>query len=184
MKKIELEIVNLFPYQLYFHLILKEKYGTRRLPILIGGFEGRVISWTIEGIQMDRPLTHDLMVSILDAFDIVVKEAVITKIENSIFYAELVLEKGGAIIKVDSRASDAIAIALKTNAPIYAYEEVMKQAAIEITVIEKEHKKEKSLEDIPLNELEEMLQKAIEEENYEYASLIRDEIRRRKNMNS
>ncbi len=197
MEKVEVEISFIVQTRQNYHIILKEKHGKKRLPILIGGFEGRVIIWTLENIELSRPLTHDLMLNALDLYGIDIIEAVITKVENNIFFAELILEKDGEIKKLDSRASDAIALALKKNIPIFINKKILDELGFDLSEMEtkkfvpkiqkeetEKHEtseKQNFLAKKSVKELKMMLQKAIDEENYEFASVIRDELKRREN---
>ncbi len=178
-------------YALFLGVLGEEK----RLPIIIGGFEAQAIAIFLEKMKPQRPLTHDLFKNFADSFDINLKEVVINKFEEGIFYSKLVCEREGEIKEIDSRTSDAVALALRFGCPIYANADIIEEAGIVIEESESEPGEEETAdqpaeetdaahsygyEDFLLDELEEMLQKAIEEENYEEASRIRDEIKRRK----
>ena len=193
MEKIRLEIIGMSYSQSQtgaYALILGEKNGKRRLPIIIGGFEAQAIAIELEKIKTPRPLTHDLFKFFADAFSIEVKEIVINKFHEGVFYAQLLCSDGTKLEEVDSRTSDAIALALRFNCPIYTYEDIMKAASI---MVEEDAEAPAGLspesQPAPLNkqeysgqsltELKEMLQSAIENEEYEKASQIRDELNRR-----
>ncbi len=176
-------------YALFLGVIGEDK----RLPIIIGGFEAQAIAIFLEKMKPQRPLTHDLFKNFADSFDIHLIEVVINKFEEGIFYSKLVCEKDGEIREIDSRTSDAVALALRFGCPIYANEAIVDEAGIVIEESESEPEEEQTVaetieqeatsygyEDYLLEELEDLLQKAIEEENYEEASRIRDEIKRRK----
>ena len=175
-------------YALFLGVVGEDK----RLPIIIGGFEAQAIAIFLEKMKPQRPLTHDLFKNFANSFDIHLKEVVINKFEEGIFYSKLVCEKEGEIKEIDSRTSDAVALALRFGCPIYADEAIVDEAGIVIEESESEPEEESepiheepaasgyAYEDYLLEELEELLQKAIEEENYEEASRIRDEIKRRK----
>ncbi len=176
-------------YALFLGVVGQDK----RLPIIIGGFEAQAIAIFLEKMKPQRPLTHDLFKNFADTFAIRLKEVVINKFEEGIFYSKLVCEKDGEIKEIDSRTSDAVALALRFGCPIYADEAIVDEAGIVIEESESEPEDEpqppvqhetapvsSAYEDYLLEELEELLQKAIEEENYEEASRIRDEIKRRK----
>ncbi len=176
-------------YALFLGVVGEDK----RLPIIIGGFEAQAIAIFLEKMKPQRPLTHDLFKNFADTFDIQLKEVVINKFEEGIFYSKLVCEKDGEVKEIDSRTSDAVALALRFGCPIYADEAIVDEAGIVIEESESEPEDEpqaaaqqasgpehSAFEDYLLEELEELLQKAIEEENYEEASRIRDEIKRRK----
>ncbi len=200
MEKIKLEILGLSSSQSQsgsFALVLGEKPGKRRLPIIIGMFEAQAIAIEIEKIIPNRPMTHDLFKSFAGSFNFTIKEIIISDLKEGVFFAKIVCENESNSIEIDSRPSDAIAIGLRFNAPIYTYENILAEAGIELTDeleeesdIEKEleqikPKKEKSshstekLKDLPMDKLKEMLDKALEAEDYEKAAKIRDEINRR-----
>ena len=195
MKKVEMYVAGMSysqsqsgAYALFLGVIGEDK----RLPIIIGGFEAQAIAIFLEKMKPQRPLTHDLFKNFADSFDIHLIEVVINKFEEGIFYSKLVCEKDGEIREIDSRTSDAVALALRFGCPIYADEAIVDEAGIVIEESESEPEEETppvaeehetsayAYEDYLLEELEELLQKAIEEENYEEASRIRDEIKRRK----
>jgi len=198
--KIKLEILGLSSSQSQsgsFALVLGEKPGKRRLPIIIGMFEAQAIAIEIEKIIPNRPMTHDLFKSFASSFDFVIKEIIISDLKEGVFFAKLVCENDKKTIEIDSRPSDAIAIGLRFNAPIYTYENILSEAGIELSDEEEEEpdiqkeleqlkpKKEKpsssseKLKDIKMEKLNEMLNKAIEQEDYEAAAKIRDEINKR-----
>ncbi len=177
-------------YALFLGVVGEDK----RLPIIIGGFEAQAIAIFLEKMKPQRPLTHDLFKNFATGFGIHLKEVVINKFEEGIFYSKLVCEKDGKKVEIDSRTSDAVALALRFDCPIYAAAEIIDEAGIVIeesdTEPETEGKTEEkpeettpsghTYEDYLLEELEGMLRKAIEEENYEEASRIRDEVKKRK----
>lgn len=190
MKKIPLNILGLSYSKNQagaYALVLAEENGKHRIPIIIGNTEAQSIAMQLEGLKPQRPLTHDLFQTFGTAFGITVKEVIITKLESGIFYSEMVCQTEHTTIKIDSRTSDAIAIALRFKAPIYTTQEVIEQAGIvfdftdnppektEQPAVDKEQFKYYSLE-----QLEHEMQKAINEEHYEKASYLRDEIKRRK----
>ncbi len=200
MDKIRLEILGLSSSQSQsgsFALVLGEKPGKRRLPIIIGMFEAQAIAIEIEKIIPNRPMTHDLFKSFAGSFNFNIKEIIISDLKEGVFFAKIVCENEANSIEIDSRPSDAIAIGLRFNAPIYTYESILAEAGIELTDeleeepdIEKEleqikPKKKKSststekLKDLSMDKLKEMLDKALEAEDYEKAAKIRDEINRR-----
>jgi len=195
MKKVKLEIVGMSYSQSSsgaYALILGISGESRRLPIIIGGFEAQAIAIELEKMKPTRPLTHDLFKSFADHFNIKVVEVVINKFEEGIFFSKLVCETGGDITEIDSRTSDAVALAIRFDCPIYAYESILNEAAIDMdtepipsesTEGEPEQKGVETAgkyEDFLLEELAEMLKKAIAEEQYEEASRLRDEINKRK----
>ncbi len=177
-------------YALFLGVVGEDK----RLPIIIGGFEAQAIAIFLEKMKPQRPLTHDLFKNFAASFDIQLKEVVINKFEEGIFFSKLVCEKEGKEVEIDSRTSDAVALALRFGCPIYADAAIIDEAGIVIEESDTEPETEEKIEekhtesstsgyayeDFLLEELEDMLGKAIEEENYEEASRIRDEIKRRK----
>lgn len=200
MDKLKLEILGLSSSQSQsgsFALVLGEKPGKRRLPIIIGMFEAQAIAIEIEKIIPNRPMTHDLFKSFAGNFDYSIKEIIISDLKEGVFFAKIVCENNSKYIEIDSRPSDAIAIGLRFNAPIYTYETILSEAGIELTDedesepdIEKEleqlqPKKEKpaagseKLKNATMDKLKEMLEKAIEQEDYEKAAKVRDEINNR-----
>lgn len=195
MKKVKLEIVGLSYSQTQsgaYALVLGESAGSRRLPIIIGGFEAQAIAIELEKMTPTRPLTHDLFKSFSETFSIDVTEVLIYNLVEGIFYAKLICTDGTREVEIDARTSDAIALAVRFNCPIYTYEFILKSAGIvldddtttpaaastvnleEIANPEGEYKG-KSTE-----ELKSMLQTALDDEQYELASKIRDEINQRK----
>ena len=195
MKKVKLEIVGMSYSQSSsgaYALILGVAGENRRLPIIIGGFEAQAIAIELEKMKPTRPLTHDLFKSFADHFGIKILEVVINKFEEGIFFSKLVCETGGSITEIDSRTSDAVALAIRFNCPIYAFENIIDEAAIDMDVekgsledVEKEQEKQSdessgSYEDYLMDDLKVMLKKAVAEEKYEEASRLRDEINKRK----
>ena len=198
MKKVELEIVALSHSVTNSHnyaVVLGEADGSRRLPIIIGGFEAQAIAVAMEKMAPNRPLTHDLFKNTLDSFDIELKEIVINNLLDGIFYARLVCIKEGELFEIDSRTSDAIAMAVRYDSPIYTYEFIMEQAGVVLDDVEVEGSmpdspasakkrkrqapKEKTIKTMSVPELEKMLKKVLSEEDYERAAKIRDEINNR-----
>ncbi len=194
MKKIELEIVAMshsLAQSQNYAVVLGEQGGSRRLPIVIGGIEAQAIAVAMEGIVPGRPLTHDLFKNTIETFQIDLKEIVINNLVDGIFYSNLIFIQNAKEVEVDSRTSDALALAVRFGCPIYTYEFILDQAGI---VLEEEtekevqkaktrrqkQKKERDIEDYNLEELEELLDKVLEEEDYEKAALIRDEINKRR----
>ncbi|MBM3403622.1 MAG: hypothetical protein FJY10_01885 [Bacteroidetes bacterium] len=192
--KVALDIVALSSSQSQsgaYALILGEKEGIRRLPIIIGGFEAQAIAVELEKIKPIRPLTHDLFKTFAMTFGINIREVIINKFQDGIFYAKLICWDGHMAIEIDSRTSDAVALALRFECPIYTYEHILKAAGL---TIEEERAAEASYmqdavdEGVPgddlsarsISELQDMLQDAINREDYETASRIRDELKNRK----
>jgi bifunctional DNase/RNase len=169
--------------------VLGEENGQRRLPIVIGGFEAQAIAVAMENMIPNRPLTHDLFKNTLSAFNINVKEILINNLMDGIFYAKLICIKDEKEYSIDSRTSDAIAMAVRFKAPIYTYEFIMEAAGVvlddpevKIKTSEKEKPKQtrsKPIEQLSDKALDNLLQKALEREDYEKAAEIRDEMKRR-----
>jgi uncharacterized protein len=190
-QKIELTILGLSYSQTQtnsYALILGEVNGKRRLPIVIGHFEAQAIALELEKMKPSRPLTHDLFKNFADTFSITIEEVIINKFQEGIFYALLVCNDGIKVKQIDSRTSDAIALAIRFGCPIYTYENIMAQAGITYEEEESENIRPTAQEEEVENEftmmsseeLEEELQKAVDNEEYERASLIRDELNKRK----
>lgn len=197
MKKVKLNILGLSYSQTQtgaYALVLSEAEGNRRIPIIIGAVEAQAIAIQLEGLKPPRPLTHDLFLNVALAFNIEIKEVLIHKLEEGIFYAEIVCEQNKNRIRVDSRTSDAIALALRFECPIYTTEEIIEKAGIIMEFEEGTEDSENTesngtkegapvpvnLKEFTLEELNDMLDAAITAEDYEKASKIRDEINKRK----
>jgi bifunctional DNase/RNase len=195
MHKIRLNILGLSVSQTQsgaYALVLAEEDGDRRIPIIIGPVEAQAIAIQLEGLKPPRPLTHDLIKNIALAFHIALLEVTIYKLEEGIFYSELLCEMDGKEIRIDSRTSDAVALALRFKCPIYTSEDILKKAGI-VLEVEDEHSPVRSYTDdddfemnepssysqYSQNELKEMLNEAIQNEDYEKASVIRDEMKKR-----
>lgn len=188
MDKIKLEIVGLSYSQTQsgaYALVLSESGGKRRLPIIIGGFEAQAIAIELEKMVPTRPLTHDLFKTFATAFAIKVREVVIYNLQEGIFYAKLVCERDGQVSDIDARTSDAIALAVRFNCPIFTFESILSSAGIlsdeflEDEDPDEEFSEENEFQRMSLDELESAIQEAIENEDYERASLLRDEINKR-----
>ena len=186
-EKIKLNIMGLSYSQTQsgaYALVLSEEEGERRMPIIIGMVEAQSIAIKLEGLEPPRPLTHDLFFNFAQVFSFDIIEVIIHKLEEGIFYSELVGIKDGNIVRIDSRTSDAVALALRFNCPIYTYEEILVKAGIILNMDDAEEdagKKEnpETLQSHKIEELKNMLKEAVENEDYERASEIRDEIKRR-----
>lgn len=188
-----------------YALILNEVGGERKLPIVIGAFEAQSIAIALEKeIKPPRPLTHDLFKNFSDRFEIVVKQVIIHKLVDGVFYSSLICERDGIEEIIDARTSDAIALALRFNAPIFTYKNILDKAGIYLKAEEKQREKEEKEEEeiiedellkeeiethsedtsdykkMSLEELKELLSQAVNQENYEKAARIRDEISKRK----
>lgn len=193
MRKIELDIVALSHSVTQSHnyaVVLGEQGGSRRLPIVIGSFEAQAIAVAMERMTPNRPLTHDLFKNTLETFNIELKEVVINNLLDGIFYARLICIKDGEIIEVDSRTSDALAMAVRFDCAIYTYEFILDAAGVVledegeeeagVTAAEAEvPEKKASLSSYSVDDLRKMLDEVLGEENYERAAEIRDEIDRR-----
>jgi bifunctional DNase/RNase len=191
MDKIKLEIIGMSYSQSQsgaYALILGETEGKRRLPIIIGGFEAQAIAIELEKMQPSRPLTHDLFKSFAETFNISLKEVVINKFIEGVFHAELVCLDSKGEYKIDARTSDAVALALRFHCPIYTNEKIMSAAGIVVEEQKELEEKTKSkakkpvstaFEHYTMDELKDLLQKSVDREEYEKASKIRDEIKRR-----
>lgn len=196
MKKIALSIVALSHSVTQSHnyaVVLGEEEGSRRLPIVIGGFEAQAIAVAMEKMTPNRPLTHDLFKSTLETFEIELKEIIINNLLDGIFYARLVCTRNGEVVEIDSRTSDALAMAVRYDCPIYTYEFILDAAGVildeseeeagEPVTIKKARGKKKegnSLSNKSEDELNKMLEEVLADEDYEAAAKIRDEIDRRK----
>jgi bifunctional DNase/RNase len=192
MDRIRLEIVGMSYSQSQsgaYALILGETDGKRRLPIIIGGFEAQAIAVELEKMKPSRPLTHDLFKSFADNYNIRIREVIIDQFKQGVFHAKLICVKDDMESMIDSRTSDAVALAIRFRCPIYTYEKIMEDAGMEMDenaiasdtmTSPADDPHEQAYEQYTLNELEEMLQKAVEQEDYEKASFIRDEISKRK----
>jgi len=190
MEKVKLKIVGLSYSQTQsgaYALVLGEEKGKRRLPIIIGGFEAQAIAIELEKMAPSRPLTHDLFKNFADLYEININEILIYDLVEGIFFAKLICEKDGKEIELDSRTSDAIALAVRFDSPVYTYEFVLKTAGIvlddEDYTEELEESEEVVIEEIEeelsIEELNTQLNEALELEDYEAASKIRDEINKR-----
>ncbi|MHB8260272.1 MAG: bifunctional nuclease domain-containing protein [Bacteroidia bacterium] len=200
MKKVPLDIVGLSYSQTQtgaYALVLGEVKGKRRLPIIIGAFEAQAIAIELEKMTPSRPLTHDLFKTFAETFSISVSEVIIYNLVEGIFYAKLICNDATQQdYEIDARTSDAIALAVRFNCPIYTYEFILSSAGIILedeTLLsspESEQKEEKKkhvqgrddneYHSKSTEELKTMLQTALEEEQYELASKIRDELNKRK----
>tara|TARA_B100000700_G_scaffold253768_1_gene285739 strand:- start:2782 stop:3363 length:582 start_codon:yes stop_codon:yes gene_type:complete len=187
-KKIKLEILGLSSGKSdsgSFALVLGENKGKRRLPIIIGIFEAQAIAMEIEKVVPNRPMTHDLFKHFSLKFDFKIKEIFISDIKEGVFYSKIVCFNSKKEIFIDSRPSDAIAIALRFKVDIFASEKVLSEAGIILddddpnkeNIIDKS--KSKSFKDMNIKELNKLLEKNISSENYEVAAEIRDEINKR-----
>src|SRR5690242_8342752 len=194
MKKIELEIVALSHSITQTHsyaVVLGEVNGLRRLPIVIGGFEAQAIAVALEKMQPSRPLTHDLMKNFMNAFNIELHEVIISNLQEGIFYSKLICSGHEENIEIDSRTSDALALAVRFGCPIYTYESILSEAGLSLeetsgkkekkaTVPERAPGTEEDLKSMTLEELNQLLKGVLEQEDYIRAISIRDEINSRR----
>ena len=194
MEKVLLKIIALSYSQSQsgaYALILGEDKGMRRLPIIIGAFEAQSIVLEIEKIKLERPITHDLFKSFADIFNVSMKHVIINRFSEGVFYAALICEFNGKTYEIDSRTSDAVALALRFGCPIYTYEKILKDAGVIIDINQKyvteptdiessRHDNLKNeLKHYTDKELKTLLEKAVTNEEFEKASVIRDEIEKR-----
>ncbi|MBP7184747.1 MAG: bifunctional nuclease family protein [Saprospiraceae bacterium] len=200
MKKIALEIVALSHSVSQSHnyaVVLGEVGTSRRLPIVIGAFEAQAIAVAMERMSSNRPLTHDLIKNTLEAFDINLKEVIINNLVDGIFYSRLICVNANGTREIDSRTSDAIALAVRFQCPIYTYDFILENAGVildetedrkksseesELNQAESESspRKENKLSDYSIESLIKMLDDVLHEEDYEKAAKIRDELKKRK----
>jgi bifunctional DNase/RNase len=194
MKKIELEIVALSHSITQTHsyaVVLGEMNGLRRLPIVIGGFEAQAIAVALEHMQPSRPLTHDLMKNFMNAFGVELQEIIISDLQEGIFYSKLVCFTENDTVEIDSRTSDALALAVRFGCPVYTYEHILENAGILMEDGEKKPKGEpvgieesgegrEDLSSMNLENLQALLNQVLEHEDYIRAISIRDEINKRK----
>lgn len=194
MVKIKLDIIGLSYSQTQsgaYALVLAETGGKRSLPIIIGGYEAQAIAIELEKMTPTRPLTHDLFKSFADSFQVNIEEVVIYNLVEGVFYAKLICVKDGKFSEIDARTSDAIALAVRFKCPIYTFESILASAGIlldenneliadapETESIETK-KVDTGMATMNMDQLEEHLNQAIENEDYELASKIRDEINKR-----
>ncbi len=195
MKRIELDIVALSHSVTQSHnyaVVLGERRGQRRLPIVIGSFEAQAIAVAMERMMPNRPLTHDLFKNTLDTFNVELREVVINNLLDGIFYARLVCVKNGEVFEIDSRTSDAIAMAVRFDCPIYTYDFILEAAGVVLDEQEDEDSPAgvspaasppvidtNALETYTAEALQRRLQEVLEAEDYESAAKIRDELKRR-----
>jgi bifunctional DNase/RNase len=197
MKKIELEIIAISHSITQTHsyaVVLGEVNGSRRLPIVIGGFEAQAIAVALEKMNPSRPLTHDLMKNFLIAFGIDLHEVIINDLQEGVFYSKLVCSNEHDTIEIDSRTSDAIAMAVRFGCPIYTFEHILQNAGILLEETEESKRKKSETESLveeirttghedlkkmTLEELNHLLTEVLESEDYIRAIAIRDEINSR-----
>jgi uncharacterized protein len=197
MKKIELEIVALSHSITQTHsyaVVLGEVNGLRRLPIVIGGFEAQAIAVALERMQPSRPLTHDLMKNFMMAFNVELHEVIICDLQEGIFYSKLLCSNHNDTVEIDSRTSDALALAVRFGCPIYTYENILENAgilmedtggkkkkAVVSSTSTEESVSHDDLKSLSLEDLNTLLNDVLEQEDYIRAIAIRDEINSRTN---
>ncbi len=199
MKKIELEIIALSHSITQTHsyaVVLGETNGLRRLPIVIGGFEAQAIAVALEKMNPSRPLTHDLMKNFMNAFNVDMQEVIISDLQEGIFYSRLVCFTENDTVEIDSRTSDALALAVRFGCPIFTYEHILENAGIlmdeqgneqpraqKIEAVGVQSNEDESTQDLTrmnIQQLNKLLDEVLENEDYIKAIAIRDEIKRRK----
>ncbi|HRD52370.1 MAG TPA: bifunctional nuclease family protein [Flavobacteriales bacterium] len=197
MDKVELKFLRITYSHTHagaYALILAEAFGDRRLPIIIGGVEAQAIAIQVENIKPARPLTHDLFKHVADTLGFNLKEVIISDLVEGIFHAQLVVEQEAREVTIDARSSDAIALALRFDCPIYTYEPILGAAGLKVEEGEEEQaegeekklgkgRDKKSVTSATTDELRGMLEEALENEDYERASKLRDELKRREQTN-
>ena len=199
MNKIGLEIIGLSYSQTQsgaYALVLGEKVGNRRLPIIIGRFEAQAIAIELENMTPSRPLTHDLFKTFATTFDINIKEVLIYNLVEGIFFAKLICIKDGKEVEIDARTSDAIALAVRFNCPVYTFEFILSSAGIILdeesdslefetdntsgeSQVEMSSDSANDLTKKSIADLDKILNEALQKEDYERASIIRDEMNKR-----
>ena len=200
MEKIRLDITRLEPSHTQsgaYALVFEARGINSRLPIVIGVAEAQAIAIELEQMKPTRPLTHDVLKSLAESFSISVTEVIIYDIKDAVFHAKIICNSGGKIKEIDSRPSDAVAIAVRFKCPIYTYKFILDQAGVKFEKdgdedlefeLSKEYDEMPEEESVSISdiktlsssELEDLLQQAIENEDYERASMIRDELQKRK----
>lgn len=201
MQKIELEISGLshtITQSQSYAVLLSEVHGNRKLPIVIGAFEAQAIAVAIEKVVINRPLSHDLIKNMFTIFQINLREVLIDNLQEGIFYSKLICERDGQEMEIDSRTSDALALAVRFNCPIYTYEFILDSAGAIINEPESDEDEDDDLEsslealqeeathhdelgEMSIKDLNERLKEFLDQEDYEGAAQVRDEIERRKN---
>lgn len=201
MRKIELDIIALSHSVTQSHsfaVVLGEVGGSRRLPIVIGGFEAQAIAVALDNMKPSRPLTHDLMKTMCDTFEIQLEYIYISKLVDGVFYSNLVCKKGDDLYEIDSRTSDALALAVRFDCPIFVEESILLEAGVEADPNEEEGAHTANAEEettaaatadpilsgsyhqMTVPELQTHLKAALDNEDYELAARIRDELNKRK----
>lgn len=185
--KIELQVISITNSQAQigaFAMLLGEVNGERQLPIIIGPAEAQATALYLKGLQTPRPLTHDLFTAAINVLGANLLRVLIYKAEEGIFYSYIYLKKENEIIRMDARTSDAIALAVRAEAPILIYESILEKECLRIPEEEKEHQEEggnkgKETQEESIEALQDALERAIKSEDYELAAKLRDQIRLR-----
>lgn len=186
-KKVELQVLNISNSQAQagaYALVLGEVDGKRQLPVIIGASEAQAMVIELKGIVPPRPLTYNLFASVLEVLGVQLMHVLIYKVENGVFYSYLYMKEDETILRIDARTSDAVALALRMSAPIFIYEEILETEQLKTEKsTDNDHKNEQEdlSKDNALDILKAALQKAVEEEDYEHAALLRDQINQHKN---
>ena len=186
MNLVEVERISYYPPSKGYAVLLQEKDSSRSLPIIVGSSEAQAIALYLEGVDMPRPMTHDLLINVLETLETEINQVTIARMKNGTFFAEIEVSNSqvGEIV-IDSRPSDAIAVALRTSAPIYVSDEVMDRASIDnlsagsevAEPVSSDELTKEASEETVLENLNEALEKAISEEEYEIAARLRDRIK-------
>jgi len=186
MNLVEVERISYYPPSKGYAVLLQEKDSSRSLPIIVGSSEAQAIALYLEGVDMPRPMTHDLLINVLETLETEINQVTIARMKNGTFFAEIEVSNSqvGEIV-IDSRPSDAIAVALRTSTPIYVSDEVMDRASIDnlsagsevAEPVSSDELTKEASEETVLENLNEALEKAISEEEYEIAARLRDRIK-------
>lgn len=186
-KRVELQVLNISNSQAQagaYALVLGEVDGKRQLPVIIGASEAQAMVIELKGIVPPRPLTYNLFASVLEVLGVQLMHVLIYKVDNGVFYSYLYMKEDETILRIDARTSDAVALALRMSAPIFIYEEILETEQLKTeksTDNDHENEQEDLSKDNALDILKAALQKAVEEEDYEHAALLRDQINQHKN---
>ena len=185
MIQVQVEKISFYPPSKGYAVLLKESLGSRYLPVIVGSFEAQSIALALEEVQMPRPMTHDLFCNILEELNIEIREVLISSLTDGTFFSKISLAGESGSGEVDSRPSDAIALALRVGAPIYVTEAVMEEASVQELTESVVSPADKSAEEVSpqqsqdhLKQLEEQLARAVLDEEYEAAAVIRDKIKK------
>ena len=186
MNLVEVKRISYYPPSKGYAVLLQEKNSSRSLPIIVGSSEAQAIALYLEGVDMPRPMTHDLLINVLETLETEISQVTIARMKNGTFFAEIEVSNSqvGEIV-IDSRPSDAIAVALRTSTPIYVSDEVMDRASIDnlstgsevVEPVSSEELTKEASEETVLDNLNEALEKAVLEEEYEVAARLRDRIK-------